>query len=599
MADISRIRTFPYPRMRLRMARKYDCMRNGVRSQSNRNFHTVTIVAVCGWLAITSGCQLAQPATLTRSLTSPQTPTANVRANQTVPGARATIRGQSPTTYSGQAFGVGDSGSVPMQPTVVQAPNYATPNFYAPQNTPAPLAPNPYADQLPGGSFMPGPVAPNGGVPAPVGPFGANPYPIPNAALNGTNGQGNFDGVIAPGATGGVTGLGSTESTLAPGVYPPEIDPSLGISAPGAGRYEPVIRDAPIDIYAAEARTGRIILGGSVNSDLGLSGQLIVEERNFDFRALPTNWNDFFSGRAFRGGGQNFRAELMPGTRVQRYTVNWTQPNLFEYMPISLSVGGFLFTRQYRDWTEQRLGGRIGVGYAITRDLTIGSEVRLEDVKVFDPRLVGIPELDRVQGSNDLYSARVRLAHDTRDNPYMATEGHLLELMYDQVFGEYDYPRGMVNYSRYFLVRERADQGGRHTLASTWRFGVTGEDTPLFENFFAGGYSTMRGFSFRGASPKTGDVQVGGRAMFLGSLEYVFPLTADDMLRGIAFVDYGTIEKDLEITGENFRVAPGLGLRIAVPALGPAPLAFDFAVPIARAETDDVQIFSFFMGFTR
>lgn len=136
-------------------------------------------------------------------------------------------------------------------------------------------------------------------------------------------------------------------------------------------------------------------------------------------------------------------------------------------------------------------------------------------------------------------------------------------------------------------------------MASTWKAGISGVDTPLFENFFAGGYSTLRGFSFRGASPKTGDVQVGGRFMFLGSLEYVFPLTADDMLRGIAFVDYGTVEKDIELTGENFRVAPGLGLRVSVPALGPAPLAFDFAIPVATADTDDKQVFSFFMGFTR
>ena len=87
--------------------------------------------------------------------------------------------------------------------------------------------------------------------------------------------------------------------------------------------------------------------------------------------------------------------------------------------------------------------------------------------------------------------------------------------------------------------------------------------------------------------------------MFLGSLEYVFPLTADEMLRGVAFVDYGTVERDIEFNSENFRVAPGLGLRVTVPALGPAPLAFDFAVPVNHADTDDRQIFSFFMGFTR
>tara|TARA_R110002095_G_scaffold68611_3_gene58375 strand:- start:210 stop:1274 length:1065 start_codon:yes stop_codon:yes gene_type:complete len=354
-----------------------------------------------------------------------------------------------------------------------------------------------------------------------------------------------------------------------------------------------------LDVYVTEGRTGRITLGGSVNSDLGVAGQLVIDERNFDIRRFPRNWDDLWSGRAFRGYGQTFRAEIMPGTQVERYTVSWSERNLFGYLPYSLTVGGFLYSRQYRDWTEQRLGGRVSLGYEITKDIALSGEIRMEDVKLYDPRIAGVAELDDSIGSTDLYTARARLARDTRDSPFMATEGGLLEVIVDQVFGERDYTRGQVNISRYFLIHERPDQGGRHTLASTWKFGFTGSDTPIFENYFAGGYSTMRGFSFRGASPKVGDVQVGGEFMFLGSLEYVFPLTADEMLRGVAFVDYGTIEQEIEIDADNFRVAPGLGLRVSVPALGPAPLAFDFAVPVAYADSDDRQIFSFFMGMTR
>ncbi|MCU0708744.1 MAG: BamA/TamA family outer membrane protein, partial [Pirellula sp.] len=207
--------------------------------------------------------------------------------------------------------------------------------------------------------------------------------------------------------------------------------------------------------------------------------------------------------------------------------------------------------------------------------------------------------LNDVIGSNDLYMGRFRLAHNTRDSPFLPTEGHLLELIYDQVFGEYDFPRGQINYSRYFLVRERADGTGRHTFTTAFRTGFAGADQPIFENFFAGGFSTLRGFEFRGASPVESGIQVGGRFQFLGTLEYMFPITADDMLRMVAFVDYGTVEQDIEINWDNFRVAPGLGFRIAVPALGPAPLAFDFAVPVAYAEDDVRQVFSFSAGLTR
>lgn len=404
---------------------------------------------------------------------------------------------------------------------------------------------------------------------------------------------------VAPGVTGSVDPQGGSYAAMAPGVVPPggiPGEPTLDFSTPTP--YQARIRETPIDIYLQEARTGRIILGGSVNSDLGVAGQVIVDERNFDWRRFPTSWGDLFGGRAFRGAGQNFRAELMPGTNVQRYTLNFTQPHLFGYSRIGFGVGGFLFTRQFRDWTEQRLGGRLALSYDINQSLSLTTELQLQDVEISDPRLAA-PELDRVLGSNDLYTFKVRLAHDTRDNVFMATEGHLIELIYDQNFGEFDYPRGQVNLSRYFLIRERADGGGRHTLATTWKAGITGSDTPLFENFFVGGYSTLRGFSFRGASPKTGDLQVGGKTMAVGSVEYLFPLTADDMLRGLIFCDYGAISKDLNVSWDDYRIAPGFGFRVNVPALGPAPLAFDFAFPVKYQDTDDRQVFSFFMGFTR
>jgi outer membrane protein insertion porin family len=86
----------------------------------------------------------------------------------------------------------------------------------------------------------------------------------------------------------------------------------------------------------------------------------------------------------------------------------------------------------------------------------------------------------------------------------------------------------------------------------------------------------------------------------LNTLEYTFPLTADDMIKGVLFCDYGTIEEDVRIDWDNFRVAPGFGFRVHMPAAGlGAPLAFDFAFPVSRADGDDLQMFSFYMGFNR
>ena len=546
-----------------------------------------------------------------------------------LPAASARIRGQSPNQWNDSSPGssayrtpmaasdtAGSStananryssagvtgGQYVTTPTTVASPprSYTSPVQASPvQAGPGVVQPAPTIGSLPPNTAYQNP--PTATAPAyGSGAYGSGAYGYgAPGAYQSMPSPSDYETTLAPGVT---QAPGSIQSPVAPGAFPvydPSGVPYPVITAPGGNGYVPRQRISPIDVFVQEARTGRIILGGSVNSDLGVAGQLVIDERNFDYRRLPTSWSDMWSGRAFRGGGQNFRAEFMPGNQVQRYTVNWTERNLFGYLPYSLSIGGFYYTRQFRDWTEQRLGGRAALGYEVTKDLSVSSELRLEDVNISRPRVAGVSQLDSALGSNDIYTARFRVARDTRDSPFMSTEGSLLELIFDQVFGEYDYSRGNLNYSRYFMVRERPDGGGRHTIASTWKLGVTGSQTPIFENYFAGGYSTLRGFSFRGASPMVSDVQVGGQMMFLGSLEYVFPLTADEMLRGVAFVDYGTVEQDLTIKSENFRVAPGMGLRVSVPALGPAPLAFDFAYPINHADTDDRQVFSFFMGFTR
>ncbi len=133
-------------------------------------------------------------------------------------------------------------------------------------------------------------------------------------------------------------------------------------------------------------------------------------------------------------------------------------------------------------------------------------------------------------------------------------------------------------------------------MTYAFRFGFAGNDTPIYDNYFAGGYSTMRGFDFRGASPVNGGVTVGGEFRFLGSAEYMFPLTADDMIKGVVFCDFGTVEEQIEINASDYRVAPGFGLRINLPAFGPAPLALDLAFPVAKEDTDDVENFTFFIG---
>jgi outer membrane protein insertion porin family len=371
----------------------------------------------------------------------------------------------------------------------------------------------------------------------------------------------------------------------------PPLDPN-GI--PGEEPDQFVILEPTVE----EARTGRLMFGVGVNSDAGLVGNVVLEEQNFDITRYPTSFYDFYEGTAFRGAGQRLRLEAVPGTEVQRYMFNFSEPYLFD-TPISFGVSGFIFDRRFRDWTESRQGGQLSLGYQLSPDLSVSTSVRAQDVRLDAPRVPTPPEVLEVLGETDLYTARVALAHDTRDSAFLPTEGHLIELAYEQGFGEFDFPRGTLDLRQFFLIRQRPDGSGRHVLGLSTQVGVTGSNTPVFENFFAGGTTTIRGFRFRGASPVNMGTIVGGELQILGSAEYLFPITADDALRAVAFVDFGTVEEKIEVDFDNFRVAPGFGLRISVPALGPAPIALDLAFPIAHADGDDIQNFSFRVGLFR
>lgn len=475
------------------------------------------------------------------------------------------------TTYGGTPYGQYNGAPAPQYQNAPGA-YPATPN-YGPQPSVAP--------------------------PAMVG--GARPFAPPVA--QGYPATGGYS--LPPGGTP-VYGAPNGAEVVAPGdpnasVYPQDGMGFLGTGDPVAPPPIPTTLE-PLNLVPTveETQTGRLMFGVGINSNAGVVGNIVIDERNFDLFRIPKNWEEVRNFTGFRGGGQQLRIEAVPGNQLQRYMITFREPYLFNSL-VSFGTSGFLFTRRYYGWDEERIGGKVSLGYQFPYrpDLSTTLAIGGQNVEIFNPRVPTPEAVTEVLGNNALFTARLSLTHDTRDSAFLATEGHLWEVAYEQAFGDFNYPRGTLEAKQYFHTMERADGSGRHVLSFSGQLGVSGDDTPVFENFFAGGFSTIRGFDFRGASPRQFNVAIGGRFEMLGSVEYMVPLTPDDMLRAVVFCDAGTVEEDIEINSENFRVAPGFGLRITVPALGPAPIALDLAVPIAHAGGDDIQNFAFFMGFSR
>ncbi|MDB5392195.1 MAG: outer membrane protein assembly complex, YaeT protein, partial [Planctomycetaceae bacterium] len=369
---------------------------------------------------------------------------------------------------------------------------------------------------------------------------------------------------------------------------------------PSGNPYLNPAPDAPgwVDLVpqVTETQTGRISFGVGLNSNAGLLGNAVIDESNFDILRVPTSFRDILNGTAFRGGGQQFRLEAMPGTQVSRYTISWRDPYFLDTNN-SVGVSGFFYTRIFQSWTEDRTGGSVRIGRQIDNYTSANVAFRVEDVDLYNPPHNPPPLLTKSLGNSLLSTIRFGLIHDTRDSAFLATEGHYLEAGYEQAYGQFHYPRFDGIARRYFTTYQRADGEGRHILALSSQVSYTGSDTPIYERLFAGGFSSFRGFQFRGVTPFQNGVGIGGQWMALGSVEYIFPFTASEAFRGVVFSDFGTVQSAVSFS--DFRASVGVGARITIPAMGPLPIALDLGFPVAKQATDVHQMFSFYVGFLR
>jgi outer membrane protein assembly complex protein YaeT len=356
-----------------------------------------------------------------------------------------------------------------------------------------------------------------------------------------------------------------------------------------------------INVFVKEAPTGSLMVGVGVNSSDGLVGNIVLNERNFDIMRPPTSLADLFSGRAWKGAGQEFRIEASPGTQVQRYTISWREPFLFD-TPYSLGVSGYYWDRIYNEYTESRLGTRVVVGHQLNRFWSIAGSVRVEEVGVHNVSAFAPETFQEVVGENFLVGPRVTVTRDSRDSFLKPTEGSIVEASFEQVLGDFTFPIVNLEARKFFTVYQRPDGSGRHVLALRSQVSWEGSNAPVFERFYAGGFQTIRGFAFRGIGPyeigTDGNLyRVGGDFMFLNSIEYQVPIQANDHLYAVAFLDSGTVNSSVSLN--QYRLSAGLGLRIIVPMMGPVPIALDFAVPILRYANDENQLFSFYIGVSR
>ena len=326
----------------------------------------------------------------------------------------------------------------------------------------------------------------------------------------------------------------------------------------------------------------------------GLSGNLIVHEKNFDLFNFPRSFRDFTSGQAFRGAGQDFRLELSPGTLINRAVVSFRDPYLFD-LPIGLGASGYAFQRLYPDFNESRGGGRFSLGSQFGTQTYADVAVRVEDVDFYGFRSPAPADYLAAAGHTTLATLRPSLRFDNRNDPFVPNKGQYLEFAFEQGWGDFTFPKFTVEGRQHFTTRQpprRDRQADPHAprLLRRHRPRHAGLRAVLRRRLPQ--HARLRLPRRRPARPR-----LQRRRHHDGHRLGRVPVPADRQRQAPAGrllrLRHRRARLHLHHLPRRRRHRPP---RRPPGSCGPLPLAFDLAFPVSKDDGDKTRTFTFFIG---
>lgn len=337
-----------------------------------------------------------------------------------------------------------------------------------------------------------------------------------------------------------------------------------------------------------EQRVGQAMLSLGFSDIDQLSGALEISHGNFDLRDWPPV-----------GGGQKIRARAIVGTRRNDLEFSFTEPWLFERR-LALGFDAFRSEKRYLsdDYDQRNTGGAISLTRPVGRFERLRLAYSLEEISIYDLSDDASPVIREEAGDRIKSALALTLSRDTRDRVFIPTRGHYLSASASfaggPLGGETDIYSLELSATQHVPVRDG------HVLSLRARAAVVdthgGADrVPIFDRYFLGGSTTIRGFGFRDVGPRDerGET-IGGRSMAFASAEYTVRLGGP--FRAATFYDVGLVDADAYSWAAEPNSSWGVGLRVDIPML---PLRFDYSWPLQADAFNDRSSgrFSFLIGY--
>jgi outer membrane protein insertion porin family len=323
--------------------------------------------------------------------------------------------------------------------------------------------------------------------------------------------------------------------------------------------------------------------------------------------------------RNFLGRGQYIKLSAGGGKNSRDYSLSFTEP-YFLGRRIAAGFDIFKSTRQYNNnYDSDTVGATVRFGLPITNSIStqLAYNISQEKYSVDDSCLtngVYVPDspcsispaiLDGIAQSPWIKSSiSLGLVYNTIDDMKNPHEGIYANTTVEVagLGGDAKFVKVTGRGSVYQTLSEQYDLVGLISAGAGHVEGYGGDGSLRIFDQFQSTDRMIRGFAYGGigpVDPTTGD-HLGGTTYFNASAEAQFPLPVVPEsfgLRGAVFADAATLygsKIDTSVNqsslGMKLRASVGLGLMWASPF---GPIRIDYAIPVRKEATDDVQEFNF------
>ncbi|MBI4698571.1 MAG: outer membrane protein assembly factor BamA [Nitrospirae bacterium] len=318
-----------------------------------------------------------------------------------------------------------------------------------------------------------------------------------------------------------------------------------------------------LDIRVKERLTGMLTIGGGYSS---VDKFIVMGE---------------ISQANLFGKGLQLKLKVDFSSIRSNYNLSITDP-WFMDKPISASLGLYNDTFEYPDYHRKATGISIGFGKELSEYVGGRITYNLEKVDITDVADDASSIIKDQKGEKITSSISPSIWRDTRDSYLDPTTGSRNSLNYTiaGLGGENYFIKSVIDSMWFFPAKWDTTFNIRGRFGAAR--GFAGKYLPLYERFYVGGISTVRGLGFGDGGPRNEQGErIGGTKELIFNAEYIFPLAKDIKLKGVVFSDIGSSFDEFQEI--NLRKTAGFGVRWMSP-FGPIRLEWGFNLATKKDE---------------